>query len=172
MLKSSKTLFFVVLVLLIFVYTQYYLKFNTSYRIIPAQLDKIDESVLYEKYPIVVADRIVKPEVLLQTLFKYKYITSSIENRKGSINPYLVTHKYTVLYNTMHDIDVNIIAPQYRGEFKTNVDFYRTQTQYVTIKLKKQQIIILPAFWLYHITSPHTVIILNDPFSYFISKIY
>lgn len=170
-----KPLLLVVLILIIVVYTQYYLKYNTAYRIIQAPLTKIDENVLYEKYPIVVADRIVKPESLLHTLFKYKYLTSSFGTRAGSQFPYFAVNKYTLIYNTIEDVDINIIAPQYRNEFqgfKSNIDLNSTQAQYVTIKLKKQQIIILPAFWIYQSSSPHSVISLNDPLSFIISCMY
>ena len=170
-----KPLFLVVIILLIVIYTQYYMKYNTTYRIVQAPLNKVDENLLYEKYPIVVADRVVKPESLLSTLFKYKYLTNTFEMRPGSQNPYFVLNKYTIIYNNVEDIDINIIAPQYRNEFKgfkSNIDINSTQVQYVTIKLKKQQIIILPAFWIYQANLPHTVISLNDPLSLIISCMY
>lgn len=174
----SKTLFLIAFALIMFVYLQYYFKYNTEYRIIQAPLAKIDENVLYEKYPIVVSDRLVKPEELLETLFKYKYLFKSTHPQKGSPNPYMAISKYTLLYNNKIDIDVNIIAPQYRKEFQgfiefqANKDINSTNAQYVTIKLKKQQVIILPAFWIYQSSLPYHVISLNDPFSLLVTLYY
>jgi hypothetical protein len=157
---------------------QYYLKYNTTYKIIQAPLYKIDESVLYEKYPIVVFDRLVKPEELLTTLFKYKYLFKSAHPQKGSPFPYIAMNKYTIIYNNKADLDLNIVAPQYKKEFQGFVDFqankdiHSTNSQYVTIKLKKQQVLIIPPFWIYQSNLPYHVISLNDPFSLLIIAYY
>ena len=174
----SKMLFFIAFVLISYLYIQYYFKFNTVYKIIQAPLYKIDENVLYEKYPIVVSDRLVKPVALLETLFKYKYLFKKVHPQKGSQKPYIAISKYTLIYNDKADIEVNIIAPQYRNEFhgfvefQANKDINSTNAQYVTIKLKKQQVIILPAFWIYQSILPYHIISLNDPFSFIVNVYY
>lgn len=177
----SGKLFLVILILILAIYLQYYLKYNNTYRIIQSDINKIDANVLYERYPIVVSDRLVDPNDLLKTLFKYTYLFKVTHIQHGDIHPTLCINKYTLIYNNKDDIDINIILPSYRKEFKykyqknifkADKSLDSTNIQYVTIKLKKQQILILPAFWIYQTNTPHHSICLNDPFTLLINFFY
>lgn len=153
----------IVLILILLVYLQYYLKYNTSYQIIQTELSKMSSNVLYEKYPIIISDRLVDPKSLLSTLFKYTYITKIIEDRPPTVNITACMSKYTLIYSTTDDIFVNIISPTYI--YFKNQEIDSADIAFVTIKLKKQQVLILPSFWLYQSNSQHTSISLNDLFS-------
>lgn len=170
----AKALFIIVCVLIICMYIQYYLKYNTTYRIVQATLANLDENVLFEKYPVLITDRIVKQETLLETLFKYKYMTRSFVIHHGTPCPYMTVNKYLLLYNIKTDMNVNIIMPTYKNEFKfkaassllqASSELSNSNVRYVTIKLKKQQTLILPSFWMYQTDLPHHTIALNDPCS-------
>jgi hypothetical protein len=159
-------------------YIQYYTKYNTSYKILQTYLDKINIDTLYERYPVVIYDRVVDPVSLTNTLFKYSYTFKNVIVQKGSQTPSMTLNKYTLIYNIKDDIDINIISPFYKSMFtykfannlfsaKENIQ--DSNVEYVTIKLKKQQVLILPTYWLYQTTSIHHVLTMNDPFTILIN---
>ncbi len=177
----SGNLFLVMLILILIFYFQYYLKYNNAYRIIQSDINKIDANVLYERYPTIISDRIVNPNDLLKTLFKYTYVFKANSIQSGDMKPTLSINKYTIIYNNKNDIDINVILPSYRSEFKYKYqnNLFKadkildgTNIQYVTIKLKKQQVLILPSFWIYQTNTPHHSICLNDPFTLLINFFY
>lgn len=173
----TKVLVIIIVVLVLIAYTQYYTKFNKGYRIIQSNLYNIDEKVLYEKYPIVIHERIVDPESLLNTLFKYMFVFKASDYLSGSDMPYVNVHKYYVIYNPNDDMDVNLISPVFTQMFKpfiphTNMfmrshhtSMVMSNAEYVTIKLKQRQVLILPYAWLYQTNKKHSVIALDDIYS-------
>ena len=48
----------------------------------------------------------------------------------------------------------------------------KLNVEYVTVKLKKNKILILPSYWIYNSNLPVQTIILDDYMSYMVSKIY
>lgn len=163
----SKIMLLIIITLLIIIYIKYYTKYNTSYKIIQTELANSTEDIIYERYPIIISDRIVNPRQLLDTLFKYKYMFQNTFIQYGSPIPRIVFDKYTILFNNKTDIEINIISPLYKKDI--NQDINSANIEFVTIKLKKLQVLILPTFWIYHTELPHHVITLNDPLSLVIS---
>lgn len=174
----AKTLLFLVLVLLIILYVQYYTKYNNDYKIIQSTLGNLEGKVLYERYPIVISDRLVNPDDILKTLFKYTYLTEKRAVIEGSFNVCRVFNKYTIIYSPHEDIDMNLIVPSYSKEFapwhmhtsqcmfvSKGHSLTDSNAQYITIKLKKQQVLILPPYWMYHSINIYRIIALNDPIS-------
>lgn len=163
----SHILLFIIIGLILIIYLKYYVKYNISYKIIQTELANATEDLIYERYPIIISDRIAVPNDLLKTLFKYKYLFHKTFVQYGDPKPRIMYDKYTLLYNNKGDIDINIISPIYRKEANNPIN--SSNIQFVTIKLKKLQVLVLPSFWMYQTELPHHVIILNDPFSIFIS---
>lgn len=164
--------------LLIMLYFQYYFKYNDGYKILQASLDNVDINMLYERMPLVITDRIVHPMSLTKTLFKWSYAFKSIVTIQGTYKPIQSHHKYTLLCNPLEDMTVNIINPTYRNILKpfdrkimpahmvcSKLDIQDSNVQYVTIKLKKQQCLLLPIHWIYQTDYTHSAIILDDPIS-------
>lgn len=162
----TRWLIALIVVLFLFVYIQHYLKYATGYRIIQSSLDTININTLYERYPIVISDRIVKHDVLTKTLFKWTYSHSSQGNRPGSSIVHTSRHKYLLLFSPSQNVTMNIIQPKYQSEFSTRQqELQDSAAQYVTIKLKKQQCLILPSHWMYQTNQPYSFIALDDPIS-------
>lgn len=158
---ASKSLSIFVIVLVVLIYLKYYYKYyyqaNTDYTILQQFLDKLSADVLHERYPIIIYDRIVDPRILLSTLFKYCYMFQKVNAFKDANVPQINNHKFNIIFSPVDNIELNIISPLYKH--------YIENAQYVTIKLKKQQTLILPCHWMYTTNTKHFNIMLDDPFS-------
>lgn len=172
----NKYLSLVLIICILIFYVQYYSKYNREYTILQLYLDKVDINHLYEKNPIVIYDRVINPQHLLKTLFAYSYAYHATYNIKGSNYVHTNTSKYLLLYSPKDsNINVNILNPKYNGILKSEkrqrlitskVEFTNlNDAQYVTIKLKQNQILILPSFWSFHSYNDLTCIELHDVFS-------
>jgi len=148
------------------------MKYAPGYKIIQSSLSNIDVSTIFEKHPIIITERIVNPLSLTTTLFKWTY---ALKQTYFVQEPHIVIcshHKYCILHNNGVDMMVNIMNPIYKKQFKPYVSAYgvvksskplqESNAQYVTIKLKKQQCMILPMHWLYEADRPHSIILLDD----------
>jgi hypothetical protein len=123
------------------------MKPKTDYNIIQVYLDAFKLDNLYEKYPIVIYDQIYNVDDLLNTIFKYSYAfktTLQIEAAKIYKN----THKYLLVFNNTEPIKLKVINPKYKKDIKMKLE--DSNVEYVTIKLKEKQVVILPALWYYY----------------------
>lgn len=174
-------LLIIILLLVLVLYTRFYVKTHNSYEIIQVSLHNVKPTTLLEKQPILLQDRMVHPPDILKTLFKYAYQHKATTSIKDT-NPIVCASKFTLLYSTKRDLSINIMLPKYRRELapyhrthfalvsKKTLD--STTLTYVTIKLKKQQLLILPYGWIYQTHDPHVHITLNDIFSLLINFLY
>jgi hypothetical protein len=71
--------------------------------------------------------------------------------------PIKASSKYTLIFNQLSDANVNIIHPAQKNNLK--------EPEYVTIKLQKNQVIILPYGWYFYADLPMQIITLDDVFS-------
>ena len=166
MKSATRWLLALVVLLFLFVYIQHYLKYANGYRIIQTSLASININTLYERYPIIISDRLVKHDVLTKTLFKWTYSHSRRAERQGSPMVHISRHKYLILFSPTENVTMNIINPKYQSEFsRTHKTLQDSTAQYVTIKLKKQQCLILPSHWMYQTNHGHFFIELDDPIS-------
>lgn len=100
------TYIFIIIICLFWLY--YYCKKRNDFQIIQSNLNNIRDDVLYEKYPIIIYDKIVNVTDLLNTLFKYQYICKFTKNinTNTSLKNY---SKYMIIHNTYtHDIEVSL----------------------------------------------------------------
>lgn len=141
-----RTFIVIVVVLLIALYLQYYAKYKHDYQILQVYLDKFKLDTLYEKYPIVVYDQVYDTNDILKTIFAYSYVF----RKDLGVTPGQVTknnHKYLVL-SSDEDVSIKIINPKYKKDIKAKLE--ESNVQYVTIKLKENQVLILPAKWYFY----------------------
>ena len=175
----TKALIIVVVILILFIYIQYYSKYNKSYEIVQTYIDKVNLDLLYERNPIIIYDSIKTPKQLLGTLFKYSYVSKTEYQIKDTA---LVMNraKFSFMYSTSdEDTYVNLINPSYKqsmtwkldpmsGDKVSSTDLENTNVEYITIKLKPYQVIILPSHWILQTDKPLTKINLHD----FMSTLY
>lgn len=167
----TNVLIIIVVILIICIYIYYYTKYKSDYNILQTYLDKIDLNLIYEKYPVVIYDKVIDPAQLIKTLFAYTYLFKKQEK----IKPIYCTinrSKHMILWNADNDISINLINPKYSRDIKwTKVNGYKISTvdfmnnnkiQYITIKLKANQILILPTFWIFQCTDYINIIKLDD----------
>lgn len=173
---STRFLVCLLFIAIICLYIQYYTKFATSFDIIQSPIGKLTTDILYERQPIIISERLVHPSVLTKTVFKYTYMFMNAKVVSGDAFPLQTLHKYTVVYNDNGDMPLNLVHPSNKtklkpfhrfGSFKkSHVKLHDSDIEFVTIKLKKQQCIIIPMHWLFQVDSPtYNVIALDDPIS-------
>lgn len=135
----------IIVALIIALYIQYYFAYKKEYEIIQVTLNNIQLKTLYEKYPIVIADQVYKVDDLLKTVFAYSYVFK----KDVAIEPDRVTcnsHKYMII-TAEDNIDIKLINPKYNIKSKKLED---SDAKYVTVKLKENQVLIVPALWHVH----------------------
>ena len=169
----TKVLVSVLVILIIIVYIHYYTSYKQDYNILQTYLNSVDLNLVYEKYPIVIYDRIINPDELTKTLFAYTYIFKSTRVCKGPTNPIYNSSKHLIIWSDQ-DSMINIINPKYKNSFRwqrkdglsisTNPlsKIENASVQYVTVKLKRNQVLILPAFWMFDSSKDVSLIHLND----------
>ena len=176
-MNSSILLFLTLIVMILLVYIQFYNKFNKEYQIIQTEVDKVDLDMLYEKNPILIYEPLTRPKELLSTLFKYSYITKN-EYQIDTHNIYLNNCKFSIVYsdNTQDETYVNIINPIYKNKLKfkklknghliSKIAFQdANEVQYITLKLRTNQVLLLPSHWMIQTTNIVQKIDMDDVFS-------
>ena len=148
-MNASKILILCIVVLLVYLYIQSYMSVKEDYTILQTWLEKVTPETLADKYPIVIFDQIVKPEQLCSTLFAYLYITVKHKTISGRDGIRKNVAKYLVLYSTTETINIHLISPKYRRMIKygDKIEAQDPKIQYVTIKLKPHQLLIVPMSW-------------------------
>lgn len=166
----NKYLVAVLAIMVVVFYAQYYSKYNKDYTIVQTTLDKVNLDLLYERNPIIVYDQLIDPHHLLKSLFAYSYAFAS-DLSVNATYPLMNTAKYAVLYSQQGNATVNIINPKYASTMplmKTGSTVLSSQplkdlqVEYVTIKLKQNQVMILPPLWLYESQQPLQCMQLDD----------
>lgn len=160
-----KKLIIFIILLIITIYINYDFKTNDIFQIIQLSSDKINQNLLYEKLPILIQDKINNLNDFISYVLKYEFIekTSHMYNLNNNVNYNL--SNYMLIYNSNKDpIDIYISHPKNYNKFKWNnnvsnnylISNYNitkfnniNNTQFVQIKLKPKQTIILPKFWLF-----------------------
>jgi len=181
-LTPTKLLILVVIVLIITIYARYYSKYSEGYNIIQTYLDKINLNLLYERSPIVIYDSIKTPKQLLKTLFKYSYM-SKHEYTINTCEVHLSKSKFSFMFHTGKSNDtiiVNLINPIYKKDFKnwqknkqgisfTPTPIAETSVEFVSVKLKPYQVLVLPTHWSFQVATSESVtkVDLDDAFTYF-----
>jgi len=175
-MTKTKALIFVLVILIISIYAQYYSKFNSGYIINQTSLDKVSLPLLYERNPIVISDSIKNPRQLLWTLFKFSYATKR-EYTISSPEPLRSKAKFSFVYstNTNNDVYINLVNPSYSHHFTWNktkatittstTKLEDTQVEYISIKLRPFQVLIIPSLWIIQTENEVSKVDMDDLFS-------
>ena len=145
----NKFFIFFVLIITSFFYVKISLKTKDDVQILQGNLDKITDNTLYEKYPIIINDKIIESKELLNSLFKYQYSFVKFFDLEKETN-LKNTHKYLILHN-ISDNDVNIIIQSPTNKHSP-----------ININLPSYNVIILPYKWKILSDSSLHGILLND----------
>lgn len=181
---TTKLLLIILIILIVCIYVYYYSKYNASYEISQTYLDKLNLDLLYEKNPIVIYDSLKTPNQLLKTLFKYSY-TSKNEYKIISNNVIMNRYKFSFVYcRDDNNCFINLINPSYKNQFKwiknpqsndmiSNTNLEATNVEYISIKLKPFQVLIIPSHWLIQSTCTDLYkTSLDDVFSWIYFKVW
>ena len=159
---ATKILIVICIVLVLILYIQSYLKPKNDYTIMQSYLDKLAPDSLYDKYPIVIYDIVKNPYDLLASLFAYSYLFQeriSVPENKLYCNK----SKFSLVYTEdTNGCLLNIVAPKFKVDINKNIIDQNSSVQFVTIKLKPKQIIILPMFWYFSGNVKTHAILLDD----------
>lgn len=118
--------------LLIILYFKLSLKPNQEYTLIQCVIEKCEPSMLMEKLPILIENSIVNPQQLINTLFKFQYISQKERKQKEGVN-----RDAFLLIHPSEQINVILRHPNYQ--------------EVLNIKLYKHQLLIIPILWYYNI---------------------
>lgn len=170
----TRNLIIIIIILIVCIYINYYTKYKTDYNIIQSTIDTIDINLLYEKYPILIYSNILDPKELLSTLFAYSFIFKQ-ETLITPVVPTINKSKYLLIWNEDHDTMINIINPKYKKNIqwtKNNKYIISTQpldqltdVQYISLKLKQNNVLILPHYWIFESTDRLHLLHLDGIFS-------
>lgn len=181
MFSFSKTwhIFIYLLVLLLFgIYHRYYNKYNLDYQILQTKVAQFKSDTLYEKYPLVIEDRLVDKKNFIETTLKYYY--TSIDEYKMTNNVLIENnHKNMIIYNSYQDSSIYLINPIYAKNLSNKIkkkhyieysidlddtknDKVLEKIKYIEIKLKKDQILIIPNKWIFQLKQPSNIFIIDD----------
>ena len=154
---TTKLLLALLATLIIIMYVYYYKNYKKDVVILQTYLDQADINLLYEKYPVVIYDQIIDPRELLKTLFQYSYMfqTDEVIDPDTTI---VSKSKFTLVWysgKVQEDLILQVMCPG---------------SQDISIKLKKQQVVILPAYWGFKSDIPINCIRLDDLLSVLVSK--
>lgn len=155
-----KTLLWIIVIAILYVYISYYYRYPTKISILQSRLNEFDLNLLNEKQPIVIEDRIKDITEIKKAWFKYNL--SKNYNIYDTDKWYKNNFKYFLIH-PQEDIEVYLYPPNksvINNEPNPN-------EQIIVIKLKANQLLIVPYKWLNMIDEQHNVhfIGLNDIFT-------
>lgn len=134
------TLACILIAILLYVQLTYPTRYRPDFEIIQTDVSRLKPTMILEKYPIVIDDRIVDPKALLATTFKYQY--NWIKEPTTLIG--CPRAKYTLFYNnTAATANIDIVHPQYK---------HIATPPLTRIMLHSYQTLILPPLWSYKMT--------------------
>lgn len=184
-MSSSSVLALILVLLILMVYIKYYGKYNDGYEMVQTNLNQVNIDLIYEKNPVLIYEPITKPKQLLSTLFKYSYLIK-FEYKINQPDIVVNTSKFSIIYpidtHTANNetVFVNVINPSNRSKLKfkrlknglkvSTTPFEEANIDCITLKMKPNQVLILPSHWMFQSTSEIQKIDLDDLFSYLYFK--
>lgn len=162
----------ILLVLAFLLYMKHYVSPSIHFNIVQLPLSKLEPTYLFEKSPIIVNEPFVRPSDLTLTLFKYLFVKKTHSFKCVPHSFQQNKSRYLILYPKNKDSTVKIVHPKKSKFLFNHTDDSLKSIEYVEIKLRKRQVIILPMQWWYQTEDPdHGRIELDDLYSFFIQKI-
>ena len=147
-------LLIVLIILILLSYLRYNLKYRDEYEIIQLTPSKLTYDILNEKNPIVVDSDVGDVQGFVSKAFKYTYLYDS-KRTIDSIDDIIDNNAKFVVLHTKEDNAIEIMNPKYK---KNN---YKS----VVVKIKRNQLLILPMYWRFKSSKSVECIFLHDIFS-------
>jgi len=143
-----------------------------KFDIIQLSLSRIEPSFLFEKNPIIINEPIMSPIHLTETLFKYLYVKKTQSFRSDPSTFHQSRCRYALLYPRHADGSIKIVHPRKSKFLIDATEESMKHIQYVEVKLKKRQVIIVPMYWWYQVENAHFGHVeLDDSLSY-VKRLY
>lgn len=165
---NTKKLVLVIVILILFIYLRYWLSVSGVVKIVQLSLVELSPSILMQKNPIVIEERLVNPISLLQTVFKYMYIWKTVKAVEDGDSAVFKQNnsRFLIATSNADGSSVQIINPKYNDA--TN------ESPYIDIKLHANMSMILPFKWWYRFTTPKNIstIRLDDIISLTFGRIF
>lgn len=152
MQPNTKKLLIALAALVIFVYLRFYMSVSSNVKITQLSLTELSHSILMEKNPIIIEERIVNPISLLQTVFKYMYVYKRVKEVEDGDGLKFRQNRarFMILSSKIDDCSVQIQNP--------NVSVEDTASPpYVDVRLHANMTMILPYKWWYRLPTPQYV---------------
>ena len=116
---------------------------NNTITINQTTINKFDFYLLYQKNPLIISDHIPDLTTILESWFKYNYISKIQFTNNWKLN----NSKYLLLHNNSDtDIEIHICNPNTKIE--NNIP--TQDAKIITINLSSLQFIIIPYKWFYY----------------------
>ncbi len=148
-------LLIILTILLFVIYTRYNLKYNPFTEILQIKPGQLTPAILMEKNPIIIENGFINPNDTIETSMKYLYLYFNKGQKEPSNKLSTNQAKYALIYG--NGVTVEIVNPKYKNEENYPV---------LPIKLKHNQALILPMYWLYsNETSSIQIVYIHDMFS-------
>lgn len=142
---KTRLLVLAVVILLCITYLHLYKTIpDPPYTIIQLDVNKLTPSILLEKQPIIINQSIINVSTLLSTVFAYNYMMSDEKFLDSTGNFVKALSKYTIITSPFWNANIDISDPNNQDPIKK---------RFITIKLKRHQVMILPPLWFYRTTT-------------------
>lgn len=140
-MTALQIILLIIVLAIAYVQLSYPLRHRPDFEIIQTDVSRFNPSMLLEKYPIVIDDRLVDPHALLRNAFKYQYMWLDEPSAMDIVVFTRPRAKYTILYNASEAKQaVDIIHPKYPIDDTSPV---------TRVLLNPNQTLVLPPLWAY-----------------------
>lgn len=156
---NYKYILYIVLAIIVYVYISYYYRYSDEDNIIHSYERVFQSNVMLEKLPIVLLENDKSIQEIHQTYSPYMIKkTVNYEPSKW------VRNKYKYLYiQPTETSELHLLQPSKK---LTDEEIPNKEDTLVTLKVKKNQIIILPYHWYYYTETPINVVGVHDYISW------
>jgi hypothetical protein len=160
MMTTATLLILIVALIIAYITLSYPGRYRPDFEIIQTDVSRLKPSMLLEKYPLIIDDKLVDPRALLRTTFRYQYLWGDATGDTVPENvPQRPLAKYTVLYNpTEAKQNVDITHPKWGSGGGGSGG----EAPVTRVLLGPLQTIVLPPRWTYQLGAPMTRIELWD----------
>lgn len=170
--SNTKRLAIAVAVLLVVIYLRFHTQVATTVKIIQLSLNELEPSVLLQKHPIIIDERIVNPLSLLQTVFKYMYMFKRVKEVEDGDPTVFRQNKarYMIFSSKTDDCSVQLLNPRFASAVRESGE----EPPYVDIRLHANMCMVCPYKWWYRLSKPAHIssIALEDAISLSLGRLF
>lgn len=136
------------IIIVVFAYIKLYMKPKNHLELLQVNLSNFNSSMLIEKQPILIFDKVVHPQHVIDIFFKYMYHLSNSTKTKGEYVQNL--SKFAVIHNDTDEVQ-QISIQKYKSKttsssknmFFSTIEHHKA-IETINIKLPEKNILIIP----------------------------